>query len=157
MQAQIVLAELRGLGVSLSVEQHKLKLKAPPGALTREIKAAVTAEKPRIIALLEQESRRLRSRQQSAIGPPSDADPIQPDWSDEVKSAIDWLTQSELPESFQLSQGVFVQDGARFKETLLRDADAGPKGVRARWGALQNDLLRLHAMFLNQEGGIAGS
>jgi hypothetical protein len=149
MQAQIVLAELRGLGVNLSVDQQRLRLKAPPGVLTEEVKAAITAEKPTIIALLQQESRRLRyrQRQQPVIRDSSEADQVQVDWSDEVQAAIDWLTQSELPESFQLSQGVFVLDGAKIREVLLRDAEVGPGGPRARWGALQGDLLRLHGLF----------
>jgi hypothetical protein len=126
MQAQIVLAELRGLGVNLSVDQQRLRLKAPPGVLTEEVKATITTEKPTIIALLQQEYRRLRYRQQPVIRTHSEAGDAQVDWSDEVQAAIDWLTQSELPESFQLSQGVFVLDGAKFREVLLRDAEVGP-------------------------------
>jgi hypothetical protein len=147
MSAEFIIAQLMGVGGILSVDRGKLRLTAPRGVLTGKLKAAITIHKSRIIALLDRESG-ARSYQRQPPGRVL----VQCERSDEVKSAIDWILQSELPESFQLSQGVFVLDGAKFREALLRDVEAGPNGPRARWGALQRDLLRLYRMFTDASG-----
>jgi hypothetical protein len=47
-----LLTELRGLGVSISFENDDLRLKAPKGTLTAELRSELSARKPEIIAFL---------------------------------------------------------------------------------------------------------
>ena len=55
-----LLAELKRLNVKLSLAGDKLRLEAPAGVLTPELKEAVSQQKPALVALLEaQEARRL--------------------------------------------------------------------------------------------------
>ena len=55
MKTQIFLAELRGLGVILSADQGRLRLKARPGILTEKLKATIADHKQAIISCLEDE------------------------------------------------------------------------------------------------------
>jgi hypothetical protein len=74
------------------------------------------------------------------------------DWNDEVKTAIDWLKHWVPPSGrFELLKGVYVLDSEKYVQAMLRDATDGPKGPRARYGALQRELLALHTMFAGQE------
>lgn len=65
-------------------------------------------------------------------------------WS-EKDLLIQWfLSVNSLPtEPFQLNSAVKVLDPKRFYAFLHEDIACGPKGIRAKFGALQNDLLCL--------------
>ena len=62
MKPQTILGELRDLGVTFHADQGRLRLKAPPGILTYELKAAIAECKSAIIACLERESAPSRSK-----------------------------------------------------------------------------------------------
>ena len=65
------------------------------------------------------------------------------------------LAPDDLPIPFDLRPGVKVIDAARFLAQLRRDIALGPRGPRARFGALQGDLVRLRdvAMAAADQGG----
>jgi len=67
------------------------------------------------------------------------------------EALADWamlLAPDDLPERFHLRQGVEVVDSTRFLASLRRDIGRGPAGPRARYGALQRDILNLHSALL---------
>lgn len=58
MEIQTLLRELRAIGVTFHAGQGRLRIKAPPGILTDELKAQITQNKSAIISCLERESAR---------------------------------------------------------------------------------------------------
>ena len=63
------------------------------------------------------------------------------EWPADVKNLIDQFLISPTPESpFQLNRHTTVIDAGKFYSALRRDIEAGPKGPRARTGAIQCDL-----------------
>ena len=66
-------------------------------------------------------------------------------WTREDEILIDWfLSATILPEApFQLNGGVKVLDPQKYYAALRNDIEQGPKGPRARYGALQGELLIL--------------
>ncbi len=56
MKAQTILQKIRALGVTLKEDQGRLRLKAPPGILTDELKTEIAECKSAIISCLERES-----------------------------------------------------------------------------------------------------
>ena len=59
MTAQALLKELRGLGVELAVEEDRLTIDAPAGAITEDLRNALVDNKPRLLKLLTWEQRKL--------------------------------------------------------------------------------------------------
>ena len=75
-------------------------------------------------------------------------------WDRETQRLIDWfLTTSPPAEPFELCRGVTVLDPARWWRSIEGDIASGPNGPRARYGAVQGDLRRLHAL-MKTAGGI---
>ena len=69
-------------------------------------------------------------------------------WEDDVLVIIEWLRNPDPPaEPFRLDQVVSVSDPPLFWRTIKGDIAAGPTGPRARYGAIQDDLRRLSALF----------
>ena len=66
-------------------------------------------------------------------------------WKSEDAELIAWfLEEQELPyQPFQLKQGMLINDCDKFYDSLKRDIEEGPKGVRALFGGLKNDLKAL--------------
>ena len=69
-------------------------------------------------------------------------------WPDSLADWVMLLAPDDLPERFHLRQGVEVVDSTRFLASLRRDIGRGPSGPRARYGALQRDILNLHSALL---------
>jgi hypothetical protein len=62
-------------------------------------------------------------------------------WPPDVKSLIDWFLISTTPEApFHLNSCTRVINSEVFYAALRREIEAGPRGTRARYGALQSDL-----------------
>jgi hypothetical protein len=59
MNAEAILEDLRCRHVSLEVEEDNLRVGAPVGAITEEIRAALVSHKQRLIELLTWEKRKL--------------------------------------------------------------------------------------------------
>jgi hypothetical protein len=67
-------------------------------------------------------------------------------WPAEIKTLIDWFLISPTPEApFQLNSCTRVVNSELFYAVLRREIESGPRGTRARHGALQNDLRDLQA------------
>jgi len=62
-------------------------------------------------------------------------------WPAEMKTLLEWFSMSPAKEApFQLSAHVRVLNAELFYDTLRRDIERGPRGPRARTGALRDDL-----------------
>lgn len=71
---------------------------------------------------------------------------MRPAWDAKVRAMVERLKKlAPAPGSFELGPGVTVIDAARFHQTLLSEAESGPKGARSRTGAFQQDLERYMA------------
>lgn len=69
---------------------------------------------------------------------------VGPDWDAETARIIEWFKTTSPPsEPFELFSHVKVIHPGRWWKNLKADIAAGPKGPRARYGALQADLKRL--------------
>ncbi len=69
------------------------------------------------------------------------------EWDTEMLTLIRWFLDTHPPtEPFELSKGVTVIRPALWWTALRRDIAAGPRGPRARYGALQEDLRRLKGL-----------
>ncbi len=76
-------------------------------------------------------------------------------WDTETAAAIEWFLTSEPPaEPFVLRwcergirPAVEITNPKAFWRSLMVDVNWGPAGPRARYGALQDDLRRLHDLF----------
>lgn len=65
-------------------------------------------------------------------------------WHPVVQSLMDWfLTLTPPTEPFYLEPHLRIDDPVKFFESLRREIETGPRGPRARHGALQWDLLKL--------------
>lgn len=70
-------------------------------------------------------------------------------WPPDVQSRVDWFMIQGAPvEPFFLEPHLRVVDPGKFFESLRREIETGPRGPRARLGALQWDLRNLKA-YLN--------
>ena len=59
MNARALLGTLRGLGVNLAADGHRLHVDAPAGSITDQMRAALVENKSSLLELLECERRKL--------------------------------------------------------------------------------------------------
>ena len=65
-------------------------------------------------------------------------------WPPELQSLINWFISTDPPpEPFYLQDHLHVRDPAKFFGMLRHEVEVGPRGPRARTGALQSDLRNL--------------
>lgn len=70
-------------------------------------------------------------------------------WPPDVQSLVDWfMIQGAPAEPFLLESHLRIVSPGKFFESLRRAIETGPRGPRARLGALQSDLQKLKA-YLN--------
>lgn len=75
-------------------------------------------------------------------------------WDDEAAYLFDWLaTALPASESFTLSSGRYVSDPALWLARLQADAAKGPRGPRARTGALQDDVRAVYRLMNSEAAG----
>ncbi len=68
-------------------------------------------------------------------------------WGD-LAPIVEWFLSAEPPATpFKLKQGITITDPARWWADIIADIAAGPEGPRARYGALQDDVMRAWQMF----------
>lgn len=119
--AQQLLAEARQSGAHITLAGNRIRVRAtapPPGLIER-----LRARKPELVAVLR--------REQSA------------GWDAETARLIAWFVEARPPaRPFELMPGVTVMQPARWWTSIHADIAEGPRGPRARWGALQANLRR---------------
>jgi hypothetical protein len=79
--------------------------------------------------------------------------PLLQRWDGESATLIAWFQaeRTRLPmEPFRLTRWLFISNPAKCYASLQQDIAAGPRGVRARMGTLQEDL-RLLREYLEQQ------
>lgn len=73
-------------------------------------------------------------------------------WDEQTSRALLWLESWTIPtDAFRLYPWCEVTDPELFLVRLRGDVSAGPRGARARYGALQLDLQALHGIFGGSE------
>jgi hypothetical protein len=73
---------------------------------------------------------------------------VKAEWPPEVQSLVDWFLAFDPPkESFYLVPHLLINNPMKFFQSLRLGIETGPKGPRARRGALQWDLRQLKAYF----------
>jgi hypothetical protein len=69
-------------------------------------------------------------------------------WPDDVQQHIDWFNSWEgTSQPFTLYPWIKITDPSVYFASLRADLSAGPRGTRARYGAVQDDLQRLYELF----------
>ena len=119
MNAELVLGKLRSIGYQIRTDGKDIIL---------------TAEKDpdpeQAVALLAE----LRACKQEAVQ-------ILQGWPVEVQTLLDWFRSAPIPQApFQLNACTTVINADAFYAALRREIESGPRGARARHGALQSDL-----------------
>ena len=125
--------EARRLGFEVSRNGDRLHVEGPPEA--EWFVAKLAEAKPDILAALD------RRHDEDRI-----AGPAVEDWDTETQRLIAWFRTATPPaEPFELCRGVTILDPARWWRSIEGDIEFGPNGPRARYGAVQRDLRKLHA------------
>jgi hypothetical protein len=133
MNADMVIQKLMSIGYQVQTDGHDILLKADRDP------------DPDVATLLFSELRRCKAEAVTLLQ--RDKDTRRAEWPAEVKALIDRFIISTVPESpFQLNAHTHVIDADLFYATLRRDIETGPNGPRARYGALQCDLMDLRDM-----------
>jgi len=67
------------------------------------------------------------------------------EWPESMAKLLEWFINArDLPEQpFSLCSYERIPNPEKYYEGHKRDIDAGPKGPRSRYGAIQSDLRRL--------------
>jgi hypothetical protein len=71
------------------------------------------------------------------------------EWPAAVAAVIDWFQAARLPARFVLRDcpKTVVVDGPVWQAAVIRDSSAGPRGPRARYGAVQRDWADVFRQF----------
>lgn len=156
----ILLDALESAGLAVFVgEDGGLKCKGPSRRLTPALKAEVEVLRPELTALVacrpspEQAGKRAkpapRQVYQTLLKPRMAPIGPQP-WVGRDAELMAWaagLSVEDLPAApFTLRPGHVVQGGALWLASLQADVAAGPRGPRARTGALQGDVATLRGL-----------
>lgn len=122
-------------GKLFPLDDGRLRVTAPE-PLPEELVDRIRRHKPEVIALLTR--------------------PVSEDsgWDTEAATLIEWFLKTEPPgEPFEISKGIVIARPAVWWAALRQDIAAGPRGPRARYGALQQDLRRLASLIWGSEHG----
>lgn len=146
MTAEIVIQKLRSIGYRLRMDGQDILLTCDHDPPDPELVTNLLTE----LRKCKAEALRLLNMATTTTSP----DIVRPGasrgvaWPADVKSLLDWFMISPTPEApFQLTSCVRVVNSELFYGALRRDIEAGPRGARARTGALQADLRALRAKF----------
>ncbi len=121
MVAVTLLQEAEAAGLTVRVDGDRLVVRGPKSAA--DIAERLLDRKAEVIEALAAE------------------------WDAEMLTLIRWFLGTHPPSApFELSRGVTVLKPALWWTSLRRDLAAGPRGPRARYVALQQDLRRLAAL-----------
>jgi hypothetical protein len=136
--------EVEQAGGQLEVAGERLKIRAPT-PLPRPLVDALRERKADVIDFLAARGREAAAAPDPA---PARAATAATEWDAETAVHIAWFETTAPPaEFFELSPGVVIAHPDRAWISIKGDIAAGPGGPRAHYGALQNDLANLHALF----------
>ena len=122
MNAQVVIEKLKLIGYQIRTDGRDILLTAEKDP-DNEQATALLAE--------------LRCCKQEAVL-------ILQGWPAETKTLLEWFRTAAIPDApFQLNGHTKVVNSGLFYAALWREIEAGPRGARARYGALQADLIDL--------------
>ncbi len=131
MSARQLVAAVRDAGASIEADVDRLKLKSNRGPLPDDLVDALRSHKAEVIDLLVTERAHRAAVQ----------------WGD-LAPIVEWFLSAEPPaEPFKLKQGITISNPQRWWRDIAADIAAGPEGPRARYGALQSDVIRAWRMF----------
>jgi len=121
MRAEMVIEKLRSIGYQIRVDGGDILLTTDRDPADPELVNTLLAELKRCKA----DAVRL----------------LNMSWPAETKTLLEWFMMAPAKEApFHLSACVRVLDAGLFYATLRRDIERGPRGPRARTGALRDDL-----------------
>ena len=131
MSARQLVAAVRDAGASIETSGDRLKLKSDRGPLPDDLVEALRCHKAEVIDLLVTER----------------ASRVASQWGD-LAPIVEWFLTADPPtEPFKLKQGITITNPARWWHDIAADIAAGPEGPRARYGVLQDDVIRAWQMF----------
>ena len=116
--AAVLLREIEGRGVELSVAGDTLRWRAPPGAMTAKMKARLKAHKGEVIEFLARARRDSeRDTEQNAADAPTSGrtpDTKSKVWDPATGAAVEWFLASAPPaRPLELQRGVTIAEPAR--------------------------------------------
>ena len=114
------------------------------GSLPKRIQQNITEKRENSGNTLYQQASKTSKSPKSVVSVKSVSTGTEADWDAETAGIIEWFKATSPPsEPFELFPHVQVIHPGRWWQTLKADIAAGPRGPRARYGALQEDLKRL--------------
>jgi TubC N-terminal docking domain len=126
MRATALLETLRAQGWGFAIDGDQVRIRRPKGALTEELRQALTAEKGAIIQILAAEQQRAQM-------------PLQGDdlvavkvWSELLEEAL-WVVADDVP------LDPYLADGRLYTHHEIRVLRARGRGVKA-WAPLDPEL-----------------
>ncbi len=146
MDGITLLQQAHAAGLKVIAEGNQLKIRGPRRA--ELIAKQLIAHKPVVLDALAK---------QTAPSVPRDAQgtasPLR-QWDAESSALVEFFgtARRQLPmQPFRLTRWRFISDPAKWYAALDQDIAAGPLGVRARMGVLQEDLRLLQALGKEQQ------
>ena len=128
MDALTLLDEAHAAGLSVRSDGERLVVRGPKQA--EPIALRLLDAKPDVMAVLV-------DNEVEHLG-----------WDEDTAELVRWfLTAAPPAEPFELCRGVTILDPARWWRSIRSDIETGPTGPRARYGALQGNLRKLHILF----------
>ena len=138
-----LLLDLTTIGYEISLEGDHVKLRyrksgSPPDTV-----------KPLIDELRKCKAEVVNILKRGLIAPTEESQPpvqVKAVWPPKIQSLIYWFFTFDPPkESFYLVPHLLINNPMKFFQSLRLGIETGPRGPRARLGALQSDLRQLKA------------
>ncbi len=131
MSARQLVAAVRGAGATIEAAGDRLRLKSSRGPLPDDLVESLRCHKAEVIDLLVTER----------------ASRVASQWGD-LEPIVEWFLGATPPaEPFKLKQGITITNPQHWWHDITLEIAAGPEGPRARYGALQDDVMRAWRMF----------
>lgn len=168
MDCVALIAAAQADGLTVTIDGGHLKIKGPRRA--ERLAKTILERKAEVLSLLSCKDHTLQSPdsadadttplllEQNHGSVSASARKVEPveglTWPDDLSELVAWFLDhaDELPrEPFHLAPWAHVVNPSRFYAALKRDITEGPRGTRARFGGLGDDLRRLRTLFGHPE------
>lgn len=142
MTARELIETCRRRDIHLRVRDGQLDVDAPRNALTDAILQQLRGAKAELVALLD--ATQGRSDETTTIVAEEIRCPTNFDWPGDAADFCLLLTVDDLPPvPFMLNRWTMVADAGKMLKHLQADIRLGPHGPRAKYGAIQGDIIEL--------------